>query len=200
MLPGGHRARRWHKGQPARHIEWEEAIGEEARVLLWAPYPNQYRYLLFAPSFLLLFAVPKPRDLRRCVTNEDDAAATLSHTYFRGALDVSNSGFRCVVQLSRVKPKRCVFHHPSTALSAYRNAGFRDGRVQPAKEDTIDPFGHVVRPLTLGELDAPEPIDLDPTANARPASCWDHSVLPRGTRPHKRVGLDQQLPRSKPVG
>src|SRR5215212_323455 len=46
-------------GQPARRLEWEEAIGEEeARNLLWAPYPGQSRYLLFAPSFYHRVTLP----------------------------------------------------------------------------------------------------------------------------------------------
>src|SRR5215213_11088085 len=99
-------------GQPAHRLDWEEAIGEEeARDLLWAPYPGQSRYLLFAPSFYHRFTVPKPEDLRRCVRNEDDAAAALSDTYFRQVLwTYRKPGFRYVVWLSRAKPKRCVFH------------------------------------------------------------------------------------------
>src|SRR5215212_3966284 len=80
-------------GQPAHRLDWEEAIGEEeARDLLWAPYPGQSRYLLFAPSFYHRVTVPKPEDLRRCVRSEDDAAAALSDMYFRRALDVSKPG------------------------------------------------------------------------------------------------------------
>ncbi len=40
-------------------------------------------------EYPLLGSAPKTKDLRRCVRNKDDAATTLSHTYFRGALDVS---------------------------------------------------------------------------------------------------------------
>jgi hypothetical protein len=141
-------------GQPARRLEWEEAIGEEeARDLLWAPYPGQSRYLLFAPSFYHRFTVPKPEDLRRCVRNEDDAAA-LSDTYFRRALDVSQAGVSiCGVAIEgKAKKMRFPLYFDCTFTVSKAGVSIRLSAARQGEHD---------RPLqlrgpTLGDLPHPD--------------------------------------------
>jgi hypothetical protein len=171
MLGGG-------KGQPARRIEWEKGLGEEARDLLRAPYPDRSRYLLFLPSFPLPLTVPKPRDLQRYVRNEDDAAATIFDTHCGRTFTVSKPGVSTRGAAIEGEAKKMRFPPYFTRPFTVSKAGV-SVRLSAARQEGQDrPLRPRCPGLSLGgSLAAPAPVD-DPTTNAHPASRRDYSVLP----------------------
>jgi len=92
-------------------------------------------------EYPLLVSAPKMKDLRRCVRNEDDAASTLSYTYFRGALDVSKAGvsIRGASKEGEAKKMRfplyfdCTLPIPKPRLSLQLSAARQGGCDRPLR-------------------------------------------------------------------